>query len=133
MPHKYPRGDLEQYSGYAVWPKGRMVAVEAKEIGEFTIVGIIPPGRKLKINALTQRAGGIRVQIHRKKEGIIPDYAVDEVIPGRSFEECDVVQGDQFWKTVTWNGEADLGFTEGDGVVISFKMDRAKIFGVEFE
>jgi hypothetical protein len=139
LPHKYPRGYRERYSGYAVWPKGRIVAVEAKETAEFSVVGIIPPGRTLRINALTQRAGGIRVEIFRKKAAMIPGYifeemhTIDEIIPGRTFENCDIIQGDQLWKTVTWKGEADLGFEEGEGIVISFKMDRAKIFGIDFE
>ena len=124
LPHKYPRGHMTLHAGYAVWEKGRIVAVEAREIGEFATVGIIPPGRRMKINALTQRAGGIQIEIARIS---------DEIYPGRSFEESDVVRGDLFWRTVTWNGEADLGFEEGDGVVIRFRMDRAKLFGIEFE
>jgi hypothetical protein len=83
-----------------------------------------PPGKTLKVNALTKRAGGIRVELATQKE---------EILPGRSFEECDPIQGDQFWKTVTWKGESDLGIEEGDAVVIRFKMDRAKLYGIEFE
>ncbi len=124
LPHKYPRGTMTLSSGYAVWPKGRIVALEAEDIGGFATVGIIPPGRTLRINALTKRAGGIRVEIAKID---------DSVIAGRSFEECDIVQGDQFWKTVTWNGESDLGYEDGEGVVIRFSMDRAKLFGIEFQ
>lgn len=135
LPHKYPRGHMTLYAGYMVWPKGRLVAVEAKEIGEFATVGIIPPGRTLKINALTKRAGGILVEIARLNPTpkVLDFTGFEEVIPGRAFADCTAVQGDQFWKTVDWNGETDLGFKEGDCVVIRFKMDRAKLFGIEFE
>jgi hypothetical protein len=124
LPHKYPRGDMELYAGYAVWPKGRIVAVEADEIGEFSTVAILPPGGTLKINALTERAGGIRVELARMN---------NDTIPGRSFEDCEPVQGDAFWQTVTWRGESDLMTPEGEGLVIRFRMDRAQLFGVEFE
>ena len=124
LPHKYPRATLELYTGFMAWPKGRMVAVEAKEIGEFATVALTPPGNTLKVNALTKRAGGIRVELATQQE---------EVLPGRSFEECDPIQGDQFWKTVTWKGESDFGIKDGEAVVIRFKMDRAKLYGIEFE
>ena len=124
LPHKYPRAEIDQYTGFMAWPKGRMVAVTAKEIGEFATVGIIPPGRKLQVNALTKRAGGIRVEIATLS---------DMILPGRSFEDCDPVQGDCFWSPVTWNGEADIGYQEGQGIILRFRMDRAKLFGVQFE
>ena len=124
LPHKYPRGDMELYAGFAVWPKGRVVAVEADESGEFSTVGLLPPGRTLKINALTARAGGIRVELARR---------TDEAIPGRTFDDCDIIQGDAFWKQVTWKGESDLATGPGDALVIRFRMDRAKLFGIEFE
>jgi hypothetical protein len=124
LPHKYPRGDMELYAGYAVWPKGRIVGVVADESGEFSTVAILPPGRTLKINALTKRAGGIRVELAR---------ANDETIPGRSFDDCDPVQGDAFWQTVKWGGESDPKTPEGEGLVIRFRMDRAQLFGIEFE
>lgn len=124
LPHKYPRGDMELYAGYAVWPKGRIVAVEADENGEFSTVAILPPGRTLKINALTKRAGGIRVELAR---------ANDETIPGRSFDDCDPVQGDAFWQIVSWKDGTDLKTPEGEGLVIRFRMERAQLFGIEFE
>jgi hypothetical protein len=124
LPHKYPRALRKITGGFVVWPKGRIVAVEAKEIGEFTTVGVMPPGRKLRINALTKRAGGIRVEIAT---------LLDEPLPGRTFDDCDVVQGDQFWKPVTWNGTGDLGFKDGQPIIIRFKMERAKLFGIQFE
>ena len=77
----------------------------------------------MKVNALTKRLGGIRVEL--------VDLG-DEVIPGRSFADCDPVQGDQFWTTVTWNGKPEMDIDPTAGVVIRFEMDRAKLFGVEF-
>lgn len=123
LPHKYPRGKMELYAGYAVWPKGRIVAVEADDVGEFATVGIVPPGKTLRINSLTKRAGGVRVELCRID---------DTVIPGRSFDDCDPVQGDAFWKTVTWKGASELGVDADAGVVIRFRLERGRLFGLEF-
>jgi hypothetical protein len=134
LPHKHPRGAMELYSGYAVWPKGRLIAVEAKDIGEFATVGLIPPGRMLRINALTQRAGGISIEIVRMvdRPKVRPYHAFEEVVPGRAFDDCDTVRGDAFWTTVTWRGESDLGFKAGEGIIIRVRMERAQLFGLEF-
>ncbi len=57
FPHKYPRGRNVGSTGYAVWPKGRLVAVEAQDHGEFTMIPVIASGKRLKVNALTLRTG----------------------------------------------------------------------------
>jgi hypothetical protein len=124
LPHKYPRGTMELYAGYAIWPKGRIVAVEADEMGEFATVGLLPPGRTIQVNALTSRAGGIRVEL---------SAANDQPIPGRTFADSDPIQGDAFWQTVSWNGETDVKVAPGETLVIKFRMDRAKLFGLQFE
>ena len=50
VPHKYPRGQRQGGLGYAVWPKGRMVALEAAARGQFTLMPVILPGRVLRIS-----------------------------------------------------------------------------------
>jgi hypothetical protein len=123
-PHKYPRGAYSYDMGMLVWPKGRFMALEAPEKGEFTTLATLAPGTKLKINAVTKRAGGILVEaadFHGKP------------IPGRTFAEADPVVGDQFWSTVTWNGEETLGAEEGEPVVLRFKLDMAQLYGIEFK
>jgi hypothetical protein len=123
-PHKYPRGDFHYDMGMLIWPKGRFMSLEADEKGEFTTLGILAPGNKLKINAVTKRAGSILVEaadFHGKP------------IPGRTFAEADPIIGDQFWTTATWNGEDQLGVEVGEPVVLRFKLDMAKLYGLEFE
>lgn len=124
FPHKYPRGQLKYQTGYMVWPKGRLVALEAEQRGAFATVAIMPPGRRLLINALTQRAGRILVEV--------ADLG-GRPLDGRSFADADPIQGDQFRKMVTWQGEDGLGQPEGHPVILRFRMDRAKLFGLEFE
>jgi hypothetical protein len=50
FPHKYPRGHegFPPMVGYAVWPKGRLIALEAVQRGVFAMVAVVPPGPRLK-------------------------------------------------------------------------------------
>ena len=124
FPHKYPRGRWRFMPGLAVWPKGRLVALEAAERGEFATVGLVPPGRRLRINALTKRAGGIVVEVAGLNGSPMPGHTFDDAAP---------IVGDQHWSPVTWKGGEDLGFVEGGAIILRFRMDKAKIFGLQFE
>jgi hypothetical protein len=124
FPHKYPRGEWRYLPGYAVWPKGRLVALDAPERGEFATTAIMPPGRKLKINALTKRAGSITTEV-ATMDG--------KPIPGRTFEEAVPIVGDQFRAQVVWKEHDDLGFADDRGITIRFRLDKAKVFGLDFE
>lgn len=124
FPHKYPRGQWEYATGYAVWPKGRLIALETDAVGEFATVALMPPGRKLRVNALTKQAGSITVEVAD------PDRVP---IPGRTLSDCDPVVGDHYRKPITWKGQDDLGHPEGSPVVLRFRLDRAKLFELDFE
>ena len=65
VPHKYPRGQRKGASSYATWAQGWMMGVEATNRGQFTTVAFMPPGRTLRINAVTRRTGGIRIEADR--------------------------------------------------------------------
>jgi hypothetical protein len=124
VPHKYPRGRFEYASGYATWPKGRLMGIEAPERGEFATAVVIPPGKKLLINAVTRRAGSVRVEAAR------PD---GRPIPGRRFEDCVPLFGDCYCEPVRWKGHPDLGVERDEPVMLRFKLERAKIYFVDFE
>lgn len=124
FPHKYPRGQWRFQPGMAIWTKGRLVALEAPDRGEFATVAFVPPGRKLLINGLTKRAGSILIEAALL--GGAP-------IPGRTFAEADPIIGDQYRTPVTWKGEDDLGFENGAAVMLRFRLEKAAIFGVDFE
>ncbi len=119
FPHKYPRGQRKIDLGYAVWPKGRLVGLEAAEDGVFTMMPIMPPGRSLKINALTLRTGWVKVEV----------VGIDS----RRFSECVPIVGDQHWARVTWKGGNDLGIPEGQPMTLRIEMKQAKLFGLEFD
>jgi hypothetical protein len=124
VPHKYPRGSYKFEPGVLIWPKGRLAGIEASEKGEFATAAFLLPGKKLKINALTQRTGHIKVELV-EFDG--------KSIEGFTFEESDAVIGDQFWTEVTWNGKAELPVEPGTPIWFRFKLCQAKIYGLEFE
>jgi hypothetical protein len=123
VPHKYPRKLWKYAPGYAVWPKGRVIALEAREYGEFATVGLVPPGRKLRINALTPAGGSILVEV-AGMDG--------KPLPGRSFAQAKRIIGDQHWTPVVWGGQEDLGFEDGAGIILRFRLDHAQLYGLEF-
>ena len=132
IPHKYPRIDpdkrtlhtgVEAGRGYAVWPAGRLVAMECPEVGEFETVAVNPAGDTLTINAEVDPAGYIKVGV--KLIG-------GQDVPGRTVEDCDMIWGnDGLQIPVTWKGQANLN-AGGQPVVLSFKLCRTKLFGLSF-
>lgn len=64
-PHRYSRGHRKADARIAVWPRGRFMGLKADDRRKFTMVGVMPKGHTLKINALTSRIGGVRVEACR--------------------------------------------------------------------
>jgi hypothetical protein len=125
LPAKYPRGKMQQRWGIATWPRGRMMAIEATaDEGHFTTMAIVAPGTKLRINAITKRAGEIQIEaadLHGKP------------IAGRTFSQSIPITGDAFRQPVKWDGCDDLGVKTGEPIVLRFRMSRARIYGLDFE
>ncbi|WP_428939071.1 hypothetical protein [Fontivita pretiosa] len=124
FPHKYPRGKQASAWGTAVWPQGRLMAIEAPLEGFFATPAFLLPGQKLRINALTSRVGEIRVEV--------ADF-YGKTIPGRSFADCNPIIGDQYRTPVTWKNGDSIGLPLNEPVVLRFKMSRAKIYSLDFE
>ena len=124
FPHKYPRGAWSYGAGYAVWPKGRLIGVEAPEEGEFTTVSFMVPGRKLLINAVTKRAGSILVAATNRHGAFVA---------GRSFDDAVPIIGDQYRTVVKWKGGDELGVEPGQPISLRFRMNKATIYGLDFQ
>jgi hypothetical protein len=60
----------------------------------------MPPGRKLRVNAVTPRAGSILVEVAG---------ADRKPLEGRSFAEATPIVGDHTATVLNWNGNDDLG------------------------
>ncbi len=119
VPHKYPRGQRTSGTSYAVWPKGRMIAVEAEDHGEFTMIPIIPRGKRLVINAVTLRTGWVKV-------GVLG-------VSGHGVSDCVAITGDQHGARVSWRGSDELGVGDGSPVTLRVEMKQARIYALEFE
>jgi hypothetical protein len=133
IPHKYPGRDfamrkglypgVQGEGGIATWPKGRLVALECDEEGEFATIAVLPRGDRIRLNAIVKPTGYIKVAARRFNRG--------EDIAGRTFEDTDRIFGDGLALPVTWKGEANLNH-EGAGILLRFKLKQAKLFGIEF-
>jgi hypothetical protein len=124
VPHKYPRRLWKYAPGYAVWPKGRLIALEAEGRAELASVSLVPPGRRLRINAVTRRAGSVHVEV-AGMDG--------KPLAGRSFAESRRVTGDHHWTPLDWGGNEDLGYGANTAILLRFRLDQAQLFGLEFE
>ncbi len=133
IPHKYPGRDislrkglfpgLDGVSGLATWPKGRLVGLQADAEGEFATVAVVPPGQRIRLNAVVPPTGYLRVAVRAFGAGDVP---------GRGFAECDAMVGDSLGFPVTWKGEHDLRL-DGKAVILRFQLRQASLFAVEFE
>ena len=79
----------------------------------------------IKINAITQLHGNIRVEIL--------DAFTDMPIPGFTLDDFDILNGDIMNKTLSWNGESDLSDYDDVTMRLHVKMDFATIFAFNFE
>lgn len=129
--HKYPRVEPQRRKrypgvaagrGYAIWPKGRLVALQADDEGEFGTIGVVPAGERVFLNASVASDGFIKVgaQVPHKD------------IPNRALSDCDAIRGrDALEIPVTWKGEDKVDH-HGDPVILRFQLKKARIFGAHF-
>ena len=78
----------------------------------------------MRINGLTGRVGEIRVEA--------ADFD-GKTLPGRSFDDSIPTVGDQYRTPVAWKGGDTLGVEEGKPLVLRFRLEKAKIYGLDFE
>jgi len=119
VPHKYPRGIRSGGVGYAVWPKGRMVALEAAGEGGFTMIPFMPRGKTLKVNANTKRTGWVKVQVVGDEQ--------------RTLAQCDPIIGDQHWTPLRWGGDTEAVRNLDRPVTLQVEIYQAQLYGLEFE
>jgi len=124
LPHKYPRGLAAYDWGLAIWPKGRLMAIEAADEGIFTTYAFLTPGKKMRINALTSRTGQVLVEV--------ADFH-GKPIAGRTFDDAIPIIGDQYKTFIRWKDHDDIGVELGEPVMLRFKMRQAKVYFVDFE
>jgi len=132
IPHKYPGRDMAKrkglypnvpgVGGLATWPRGRLVALQCDEEGEFATVAVIPKGNNIRLNASVKPTGYIKTSVR---------ILGKETIPGRNFSDADRLLGDSLAMPVTWQGESGLNHN-GEPVIFSFQLRQASLYGIEF-
>jgi hypothetical protein len=119
-PHKYPRWKdvISAKSGWAWWPKGRLVALAADAEGQFHTLDIPATGTRLRLNAKVRPGGEIRVGIDGART--------------RGAADCDPITGDRLSHPVSWHGDANPGASPGSTVRLHFQLRAADLFGFEW-
>ncbi len=121
IPHKYTRSVPLGKIGLASWEKGRLVALEAEEEGEFRTMYVTFKGDSLRINVRTTAVGEVRVGVLGPK---------GKAIEGRDCVDCDPMTGNFLDRPVTWQGEAGILAPPGQQVAFRFRMRQAEIFSL---
>ena len=73
---------------------------------------------------LNCQSGHIRVQLLDGNGSVIPGY---------SFDDCDVLRGDSLSKTVKWNNKAELPDSKSDGITLEIELDNASLWAVNLQ
>jgi hypothetical protein len=123
VPHKHPRRPPLGQLAWAWWRKGRLVALASPGEGAFALWPLVANGREARLNVRTDGAGWVAAEVFRQD---------GTPVPGRSFEDCDLLGGDHLDRAVTWHGQSDLGHGEGEPVRLRFRTCRADLFSVRF-
>lgn len=139
---------------YAMWERDRLAGIRAREHGSFTLRQDLdrapencpdaiasPPHnrfppvadpneapRQLKLNYRTEPGGWIRTEL-------IPvigpmTYPQIQPIEGYSFDDCELLEGDEFDKVVTWRGQANIAGLS-DTLAVRIRMFRATLFAFD--
>ena len=108
---------------WATWEKGRLAALEASEEGNFRTFQLTIPQRRAYLNYKTAVGGRVEVQVNDSKY---------QPVPGRTFDDCDWLVGDETDRELTWKGEADLGHEDEGSLSLGVRMRCAELYSIEF-
>lgn len=121
VPHKYPRRGAERRPGWALWPKGRLVGIEAVGSGAFSTLAVVARGGDLLINAETAAGGSLVAELCDEHGA---------VLPGRSFAEAVPLSGDLHRVPLAWHG-GGARVERGRGVSVRLRLERACVYWLE--
>ena len=113
---------------WARWEPHRLCGIEAETEGHFTIPTLDGIIDELRLNYRTEKDGWLKVEVRDKTPS--RKYPDGVGHPGRTFEDCDWIFGDERDRVVTWNGESDISGV-GDTISIRIRMFRAKILAFQ--
>jgi hypothetical protein len=123
VPHKYPRWPPLGQLAWATWPRDRIVALESPERGEFRTWRVLFAGQTVRANVVTKHAGSVRIEVLNHR---------GEVVPGRSFDDCDPVTGNFSDRLVTWRGQPQIDRKPDEPVSFRVRIHAAELYSLRF-
>ena len=121
----YPKSEPDGEYRRAIWKPNRLVALEAPLEGQFTTIERICQGEHLLLNFQTDRGGWVKVSL-AQRPATPPAPAVE--LEEYSMSDCDVLEGDEISKAVTWKGRSDLSTLKGRAVSVRIHIAKARLF-----
>ena len=123
LPNLTRPGNQRIYSRVAV-PLDRFVAVAAgPDGGGFATPLLLYKGDLLTLNAEVREGGSVRV-------GLLDDR--NEPIPGRSLEDCLLIEGDRLAATVKWKDGSGVSTREAVPTRLAFRLKNASLYTFRF-
>lgn len=121
-----PPGKSGHYR-WAIWKKGRLVALEAPVWGQVTLNPRELAGDDIRLNYQTAANGWIQAEL---VEPTLWPPAYLEPLEGYAFEECEPLRGDDPAGQIRWRGSGDLSALRGRTLAIRIRMCKAKLFSI---
>ena len=131
--HHHASTEPERHTGYltlATWRRDGFASLEAESVGSFTTVPFTFEGGRLQVNAWTRFGGELSVELVDVSTATMREAG--STVPGRTFADCDAIDGDHLETTILWNGDSDLSAWEGKSVRLRVRMRRARLYALQF-
>ena len=112
---------------WAMWPKHRLVALEAPVHGRVTLNPRRLESDRILLNYQTEPNGWIRLELI---EPTLWPPAHLEPLEGHSFADCEPLRGNDLAGEVRFSGSADLSALVGRDLCLRIEMHQAKLFAI---
>ena len=95
-------------------------------------------GKQLVLNCRmkhgdSQNYGELRVEIVKRPDDDHPATRMGEVVPGYSFDDCDLIRSSCPNQVVTWGKNDDISFPNGQPVYLRSRIRNGGLFGFAME
>ena len=114
----------------ASWREDGWTSVEAESEGRFATSPFVFEGGNLVLNSWSNYGGELKVELAEAAGE--PKRVEAAPVPGRTFDDCDVITGDNLSRTVTWKGDSDLSAWAGKPVRLRFRLHRSRLHAIWF-
>ena len=143
-----PQQVFEQESGIGLMKMmmDRFLSLEApspkdgtvEDYGYLLTKEFIWHGKRLVLNCRMRHGnsrtyGELRVEIVKRPDDANPAARMGEVVPGYSFDDCDLIRSNCPNQIVSWNKNDDISFLNGQPVYLRFRIRNGGLFSFMME